>query len=377
MILMPVKEKALSSMLLLLVLSSLTTAATTDRNYTLGDDSGENASVTNIMGSSSGGDTFDSEGPSGAFVDLQVNGTPTYVSVSDRPGASASELGGQFDGTSDYLLTSRSLNAPTQSWDNTSAEFYPGPPTTPFEGHNRNYEGVFGRAIELWAKPTTDGARQDLVIDTQEHGIFISANNTWSMLFDDTSIDSNVAVDTGGDGWTHVMLISGTADLRDGTSAFGGSLLVDGIVVAASGTAYDPESTAFSIGANQSGDDNFYSGVLDDIRSMIWGDNSADLGQDDSAGGSGLNRDGENYGALDLSVDNNWISQEIASIEASLGGAVVMPGDVNLDGVVNDSDVTVFATNWLSEQIVDGQDCRRLEFSSEWGFELRWYRRPI
>ena len=354
-------SSALRSTAAILFLSACTAvgAATNDRDYQFGDDADEDAanSPGDVLGDGpsnvNSGFTLDSTGPSGAFVDIEVFGTPTYVDVSDRPGASPGDLGAQFDGVDDYLATARSLNAPTQSWND--VDLYPAGFTTayPDAGHARNYNSLFGRAAQFWAKPVLDGAQQDLVVDTEQNAVTITADDTWGLVFGGVGVDSEVAVDTSGDGWSHVMQIGGTADLVGGGSAFGGVLLVDGIAVAARNAFFNPSTTPLSIGANQAGVANHYEGVIDDLRLMVWGDNSDDLGADDAVGGNGINADGDDYGTLDLNVDNDWIAQEIADLE-SMGGITIDDGDVNLDGTVDDTDIGVFVTNWLSTQTLNG-----------------------
>ena len=342
---------------------STTFAVTTDRLYSLGDDGFEDATQGTTLGTGgnnpSPGFTLDTEGPVGAFVDLDVFGTPTYVNVSDRPGAGANDLGAQFNGSTDYLLTTKSLNAPSVSWDNTTADFWPGPPDTAFLGHQGNYQGLFGRGFEFWAKPTVTGAQQDLVVDTAQHAVIITPEDNWRMVYAGGAVDVenevSVASTLDSNGWAHVMLISGIDEPVDGDSNDGGALLVNGVAIAASTSGYNTgDATALTIGAIQAGDDNFYNGVLDNIHFFVWGDNSDNLGQDDTVGGDGVNRDGQNWGVLDLNVDNDWIAQKITELE-TMGGITISEGDVNLDGIVDNNDITVFVSNWLAEKAFNGQ----------------------
>ncbi len=338
-------------------------AATTDRLYSLGDDSAEDATQGITLGTGGTnpvpGFTLDTEGPVGAFVDLDVFGTPTYVNVSDRPGAGVNDLGAQFDGSTDYLLTTKNLNAPSVSWDNTTADFWPGPPDTAFIGHQGNYQGLFGRGYEFWAKPTVTGAQQDLIVDTAQHAVVITPEDNWRLVYAGAGIEVDnevsVASTLDSNGWAHVMQISGINEPVDSDTNTGGALLVNGVAIAASAAGYNTgDATALTIGAIQAGDANFYNGVLDDIRFFVWGDNSDNLGQDDAAGGDGVNRDGQDWGVLDLNVDNGWIVQEISNLE-TMGGITIAEGDVNLDGVVNNSDISVFASNWMSGKTINGQ----------------------
>ena len=120
------------------------------------------------------------------------------------------------------------------------------------------------------------------------------------------------------------------------------------VIVTSPNEAYDPSSTPLSLGSNQAVDGNFYKGVLDDVRLFLWGNNT---GQN-----SGDGRLGQNWGALDLPVDNDWIQQRLATL------GVTSRADVNLNGVVAGDgtgpaatdDVTAFVQGWRSRRLVNG-----------------------
>jgi hypothetical protein len=239
------------------------------------------------------------------------------------------------------------MNAPSQMWNN--ATFFP---ATPFPN---NYQGIFSHGINLWAKPDqaalTAGNRQDLVIDTPENGIFITDSGNWALQFDGGG-DSGVSVASTLDpnGWGHVMQLGGLVDRAGGTSAFQGALYVNGVAVIATSPAqaYDANATPLSIGSNQAADGNFYHGVLDDVRLFLWGDNT---GQD-----SGDGRLGQNWGTLDMNVDNDWIRQRLDEL------GVTHHADVNLDGMlagdgsgpVATDDVSAFVQGWQTRRLVGG-----------------------
>jgi hypothetical protein len=324
-------------------------AVTPERLYTLGDENDENAQAGNTVGMATGGITYDSAGDLGAgdLQDLNVIGMPTYVDVSNRPGASGGDLGASFDGASDSLSTAISMNAPAQMWDN--ATFFPSDPVFP-----HNYEGIFSHGIQLWAKPNQAAlgtATQTLAHDTTEHGIGITATGNWELLFDKLRLDTGVSVVSTLDenGWAHVMEIAGFSDRFKAGTAFGGGLLVNGVAVSVRNTAYDPAATPLTIGG-QAGI-NHYNGTLDDVQLFLWGDNSNQLGQDNAVGGSnttsGLNADGQNWGTLDLGTDNDWIAMELADM------GVTDRGDVDLSGgAANSADVTEFLTHWRKRFLV-------------------------
>lgn len=340
----------------ILVSSPAQAVITYDRLYLTGDpgsadatlappvvDSAANVAEGNGVGFVFGGltQTGDQVGPSGAYIDAIVFGSPTYTSAANRPGAGAGQFGIRFDGVDDFLGTAISLNAPSQMWNNTT--FFPG------NLHAVNYSGIFSRGIAAWARPDVPAlsdpnvGRQDLIIDTQDHGIFITDGGNWGLLFDKQSIDTGISVASTLDtnGWAHVMQLAGFDSPVAGDSAFGGALLVNGVAMAARDVFYDPSSQAFSIGANQDGTGNFYKGVLDNPGLFLWGDNS-----DVAPGPQG--QTGKDFGTLNLATDNDWIAQRLAQLN------VTNPGDVNLDGQLTSADVTAFVGHWLSERRVDG-----------------------
>ena len=328
-----------------------TAGVTNERNYTLGDEGVEDASPGIKVGSGAGnvapGSSLDSGDPNDpvgtTFLDLPtVVGNPTYVVVTDRPGATPGSLGATFNGTTDALSTNFSMNAPTQMWDNTT--FFP---SGEFAA---NYEGIFSHGIQLWAKPTVTAARQDLVLDTEQHGIYITENDTWGLQFRNANNDSGVSVasTTDGNGWAHVMAVTDP----DPGNAANGLLLVNGVAVAIQQTFYDPSTAALSIGSNLAGDGNFYNGVLDDVRIFLWGDNSDQLGEDGVAGGTngagGLNADGRDWGTFDLSTDNDFIASLNLQDGDATGDGLVM-GDGS--GGEND-DVAFFIDHYRDQQLL-------------------------
>jgi hypothetical protein len=216
-----------------------------------------------------------------------------------------------------------------------------------------NYEEIRSHGIQAWVQPNaaTQGVRQDIVIDTLEHGIFITASNNWGLLFNDFAIDSGAPVGFGQ--WAHVMQLAGFNDPDDGRSHSGGALLVNGVAVATSGGVggdsnaqlYSFNEGALSIGSNQAGDGNFFNGVIDDVRLFLWGNNqheSAPPGE----GNSG-NRNGQDWGDLDLAVDNDWIKHRLSTL------GVTNRADVNLDGTVNLTDVTAFVADYGMVRLVN------------------------
>jgi hypothetical protein len=355
--------RGLCAAALAVLIATPTIAATTDdRAYLLGDDSAESAAAGNTVGSNVGGVTFDSAGTvgTGNLQDLVVFGTPTYVSVSNRPGATGGALGASFSGLGDHLLTSVSMNEPAAMWDN--AAFFPSGQEFP-----QNYETITSHGMQLWAKPNPSGLgqnkQQGLIFDSFEHGVLITANDTWALWYDpdEGGLATNPLIDSGvsvastldANGWAHVMQIAGARDRVEGGSDDDGVLLVNGVAVAAKAGDYDTDASELVVGAsldpvNLGQVKDFYNGVLDDVHLFLWGNNSD---QD-----SGDGRVGQNWGTLNLGEDNQWIARQLQSL------GVTNFADVNLDGVVSGDgtgpaatdDVTMFVDNWLATRVVNG-----------------------
>ena len=349
------------------LLASATTvnAAFDERAYLLGDDGSEGFVMNGVTVGSAGGNvapgrTLDTSGPTGARLDITVGGSPTYTT-----GALAgSTFGASFNGSSDRLSTGFSVNSPNAMWNNTT--FFPG------NDYRLNYDGIFNRGMQVWAKPNaaTTGVAQTIVQDTLQHGIVITAGDTWAMTFDGDPNASNLTLDSGlavsstgqttgananevsANGYTHLMALSGAyvgipgePDIFDAQgvgTALGALFYVNGVAV--SGTDdffYDNDSTELSVGSSQDAAGDFYHGDLDDLRIFVWGDNS-----DTTAANNNGQAVGDDYGTLDLGETNEWIKAELAEL------GVTDNGDVDLDGDIDNDDVTAFVEDWLKVRLV-------------------------
>ena len=90
---------------------------------------------------------------------------------------------------------------------------------------------------------------------------------------------------------------------------------------------------------------NYFEGAADNLVMYVYGDNSSLGGQD--------------YGTFNLFEDNEWIANQIA---LTVPGGVLLPGDVNRDGVVNGNglgnpasdDVAAFVDGWKMEKRFPG-----------------------
>jgi hypothetical protein len=314
--------------------------ATTDRDYSFGDD-GEGASLGGVLGSGNGfNSTWDNAGTVGAgdLQDLSIVGDPRYANVLDRPG-SPGAWGASFDGIDDYVMTPINVAVPRLVWNNTA--YFP-EATFPHDYSNINAQG-----LQLWVKPNSMkmNVRQDIIMNSGEHGVSITASNTWGLI-SDTPTPLNSGVPVAFDQWSHLMQVGGISDPVNGSSAAGGVLFVNGVAVAAQTATYEFNvNQPLTIGAMQlegnlggatpTAPANFYQGLVDDVQILLWGVNST----------------GTDYGTLDLAKDNEWIALQLAGIDE---------GDINLDGQVSGNglgspetdDVSALIQNWMSVQTV-------------------------
>ncbi|MDC0935825.1 PEP-CTERM sorting domain-containing protein, partial [Pirellulales bacterium] len=324
--------------------STAQAAVTNDREYQFGDpgtsdailappdvDAAANVGEGNLMGFLIGGTrtTGDDTGPSGGgFVDLVVSG-PTYTGTASRPGAGASDFGANFDGADDYLEGLR-LGNPATSVSSTGSA----PPAGPL-----NYDGITDRGFQFWANPNSagNGTTQSVVADTLQHGVQISSNGTWSMVYNEVVTDSGVAVNF--DAWTHVMLVrpSGAAGPSGGSRLF-----VDGVAVAAQLGGYDAaDDTPLVVGANTGDDDvgtpalppgtaDFFQGAIDNLELFVLG--------------VATTAPFDDYGTFDYAADNQFAAAALTGLD----------GDVNQDGLLTPTDVDDFVAGFLSVNLVNG-----------------------
>jgi hypothetical protein len=333
-----------------------------DRVYLFGDNTGitaqdEQATAGQKVGSGAGGVTFDAasvgDNPT-SDLDAQnltpsATAGPIYVDVGQGPfqrtaadgdpaPPAIGDLGAQLNGTSEFLRGSR-LGLPETAAGSTGT----------WEGNPNDYTGISNRGYQLWVYPTSTVAAQSVVMDTNQHGVRISAQGTWSMRYADTDIDSVVPVAT--DQWSHVMLV------RPHGPDWGSRLYIDGVAVAAASGGYTGDDNAsLVLGANtaQDADGNFtggtgefFSGILDNLEMFVLGTSSGDPPFD--------------YGTFDLLTDNQFIVAQN-----------LVDGDINRDGVVNgdgtgpaaSDDVTAFVDGWLDVREVNGVQLADL---ASWG----------
>jgi hypothetical protein len=307
-----------------------------DRNFAFGEDDDELgvpvAGVTQVGQFTSTGDTFDGGGDNtdGLFDDLTPSGSPIYASTTGRPLLAGNGLGIAFDGSNDYLIGNR-LGLPDTSFLASGGD-NPGP---------RDYTGIVNRGFQLWVNPSSSGAgsTQSVVADTNQHGVRISAANTWVMRYAGTDVDSGVAVDF--DQWSHVMVVRPFG----GTGPNSGSrLYVDGVAIAAATGGYTgTDNSPLVIGANTGampGTAEYFAGVLDALDLFVLGTSTSDPPTV--------------YGEFNFAADNEFAADALGAYVA---------GDTNLDGLVQGDgsgalgaadDVKNFIDNWRIENLVTG-----------------------
>jgi hypothetical protein len=315
------------------VSTSVAIAATTvDRNYQLGDDSLENAVVGQVVGMGDppgSADTLDSASQ-GGFFDLARGGAPTYINpqATGRPGAAPTSKGVQFTGTSSQNLNGAGFGVPRQAFALTN------PPVN-------NYPD--SRIMQLWVRPTVDtGARQDVVNDTFQFGIHVTAADTWGHTYGETGGVGN-AFDTAApvayNQWTHVM------QQTLGTGAV--AVYVNGVAVSRFNAGYNTnpaiagDSHDLFVGSNLGANANFFTGQMDDLKMAVAGVFVPPPPATPIP---------VNWGTFNLGTDNDYV------VSRNL-----VAGDVNGDGVVNGTgtgpsntdDVSFFIAHWLDERRVN------------------------
>jgi hypothetical protein len=195
-----------------------------------------------------------------------------------------------------------------------------------------------------WVRPTGAAAvgRQDIISDTSQFTIFISAPDAgiryWGMTHGDPNVNDNDVIVVSDsavnfNAWAHVSQVSYSGDAV---------LYVNGMAVTHTTNNSDttPEDDAnnnynFVFGAGVDKVSNFYAGEVDDWEFSVFGNNTGNAGPPL----------GQNWGNIDLAVDNDFIRQ------ALIGKPL---GDVNRNGVTDAADLTLFKLNWLSEKTING-----------------------
>jgi hypothetical protein len=303
-------------------------AVTVDRNYRFGDDPAEFAanSVGGVVGAGTGNVTYDSAGvtATGTLHDLEQGNGPLYAHVGPsglaRPGATANQRGITFDGLDDYLRGLR-LGLPSTTASSTTG------------GGTLNYKGLSNRGFQLWVRPSVagTGTLQSVVLDTNQHGVQITAANRWSLRYNGANALSTEPVTF--DAWSHVMVVRAYG----ATGANSGSVLyINGKAVAAAAGNYNVnQEFSLVVGADTGdgvgdpfGSAEFFNGTLDDLSMFVLGKTT----------------DGVDRGTFNFRTDNGWAATHLNNVA----------GDVNQDGSLTPADVTAFVAGWGSVNLVNG-----------------------
>ena len=337
-----------AGLLVTLVGSTAQADVTLDRNYLFGDNTGisaqnENATAGARIGNGAGGVTFDTVSVTNNPTadsdaqNLSPTGTPgpNYVSVTtgtfartsadgDPTPPASGDLGAEFSGSGEYLRGAR-LGAPSTAAGTIGyGEVELGSPWNP-----NDYTGIVNRGFQLWVYPTSSAAAQTVVMDTNQHGVRISADGNWSMRYNNSDVDSAAAIAT--NQWSHVMVVRQTTGSR---------LYVDGVAVAAAGGNYGDDNASLVLGSNTEfdvdgnfvgGTEEYFSGVLDNLEMFVTGTST------------GANP--EDFGTFDLATDNQYVAGVVGGLP---------DGDVDMDGSLNqEADVDAFVAGWLNENLVN------------------------
>lgn len=316
-------------------------AFTLDRDYTFGDSSfSENAVAGADVGSASvNGATRDDAGMPGMnqIIDLLPEGNlfilPKYVAVNDRPDG-VSGLGIELNPLGleeQYLRTGfeEALNFPERS-----------PSSTFSTGGTIDYTVISDRGFSIWAKPSalpTAGNQASIVMDTNQHGVYIDDAGNYGMRYADIDYTSEIPAIVGE--WAHLSVV------RSFGPGNGSILYVDGVAAAATTGQYriervvnedtptsniedldtSPLVVGGSTGALESvvGNADHFSGIVDDLEMFVMGINSS-----------------EDFGEYVFENDDRYAAEFKPN----------NPVDLTGEGVVNFADALEFAANWRYEK---------------------------
>jgi hypothetical protein len=302
-------------------IDSDTTAATLDRFYRMGEDAAEGATAGAAVSI-----TRDSQGVAGQaqLIHLEAENTPTYRAITGRPDGGTG-LGIEFNAADQEYLRGPNLGDPSVS---VSAVH---PDAT------LNYNSLFDRGLQFWVRPASS-AVQSLVMDTNQHGVRIDSTGRFSMRYAGTDYASTVPVVP--NTWYHVEVV------RPLGAAGGSRLYVDGIAVAAAAGDYNADTADLVVGSNTAGDETsftggteeFFSGVIDDLKMFV-------IGQ--AAATTDPPRPAADYGLFNPAIDNDFIASPLTGIKG-------VAGDVTNDGLLNQADKDAFIAGWLDRRVVNG-----------------------
>lgn len=339
------------------LLPAVAYASTLDRVYQFGDDPFETPVDGMAPASAFGAFTEDSKGNGPledngfhelGYVAAANSGKYTNTDVTGRPGAAVGEWGLRFDGVDDIVFRDGTVAVAAQHSGGLGI-----PASAYFDttyGNVVNYATITQRTMEGWVRPTGALAgRQDIISDTDQFRIFVSAPVSgvryWGMQHGDTNAadaEMDVVVTSSEPAvlntWTHVMQRSFQNDAVlyvNGIGVAHTTQNVDATVEVAVTGDVNLVHMVFGGGVNKT--NNFFAGDLDNWNFYINGNNSTSAGPPV----------GMDWGTIDMATDNDFIRQ-------ALDAAGNMLGDVNIDGDVNEDDITDFIAGWLTVKTLNG-----------------------
>jgi Concanavalin A-like lectin/glucanases superfamily len=251
----------------------------------------------------------------GDQFDLSAINTPTYRTISGRPDG-AGGIGVEFDSAQQEYMTGAALDWPAASpWARTESGFY-------------YLSGIDDRGLQFWVRPTSTST-QTLVMDTNDHGVRINSAGKFSMRYFVADYDSTISATA--NTWYHIELVRPAGvDSRS-------RLYINGVAAAVSAPVdYHPSltDTNMIVGANTAGDNEFFKGIIDDVRMYVYG-TSTDLHHETS------------YGTWNFATDNGYAASSVTGLKG-------VAGDVTHDGFLNAADKTAFIAGWMHKRVVNG-----------------------
>jgi hypothetical protein len=251
------------------------------------------------------------------LIDLTGVNSPTYRTITGRPDG-VGGLGIEFSAAQQEYLRGPNLGDPSVSASSTLHS----PPGS------INYAGIVNRGLQFWVKPQATTA-QTLVMDTNQHGARINSSGRFSMRYAGNDFDSTIQATAGT--WYHVMVV------RPSGAANGSRMYVNGVAAAFGPGGYNVDSSDLVVGANTAGTDanftggtaEFFTGIIDDLKLFVAGTTSSG---------------NINYGTFNLATDNEFIASKLTNVA----------GDLNNDGVLNQTDKNAFIAGWFDKNLVNG-----------------------
>ncbi|MEO1496218.1 MAG: PEP-CTERM sorting domain-containing protein [Planctomycetota bacterium] len=241
----------------------------------------------------------------------------------------------------DHYLEGEQLNWPQQSFSSNASlvvERAPGVPLPP-----NDYTFIRDRGFEIWAKPTAINGRHDIVMDSNQHGVFIDENGFYAMRYagEDYSSPIPAQVDT----WAHLSVV------RPFEGGNGSILWVDGVAGAAAVGDYaiealvprDPDNGDFTLVVTDLDEaplvvggstgqlaaergNNVFEGVVDDLEMFVMGFNDTD-----------------DFGEYVFERDNDFAAFAKPPTQ----------GDLTGDPSVTFADAQIFASNWRFTNLLE------------------------